>query len=244
MNRLCRPAGATGLSRLGVPSKMSRCGLLAALCLSSVSCVVVGKSADALDARGVGHPGYPALSIRWRRVLADHEEETKPQEFASGVQHGRWLYIGSQDGVLYALDTHRRGQVLWSQRLGSLSSRPLVDRGQVFVGTDDGIFYSLNKVDGSVRWKYATQGAILEAPVVSDELVLFTNGADHIYALDRTTGKFRWKYDTDTPEEFTVRGHSGVTLSGDLCFVGFSDGTLVGLRVANGGRGLDQVSEG
>ena len=49
-------------------------------------------------------------------------------------------------------------------------------------------------------------------------------------ALDAITGKYKWQYKTETPEEYTLRGHAGVAIDGDMVFTGFSNGTMVALR--------------
>jgi outer membrane protein assembly factor BamB len=59
---------------------------------------------------------------------------------------------------------------------------------------------------------------------------MFTNEADQVIALDAVTGAFRWQYKAETPEEYTLRGHAGVAVAGDLVFTGFANGTLVALR--------------
>jgi outer membrane protein assembly factor BamB len=43
-----------------------------------------------------------------------------------------------------------------------------------------------------------------------------------------------WQYKSETPEEYTLRGHAGVTVDGELAYTGFSNGTLVALRRDNG----------
>ena len=108
-------------------------------------------------------------------------------------------------------------------------------RADLYVGTDDGSLVCLSALDGSVKWRYATKGPVLEVPEVSGDLVLFANEADHVFALDRRNGKFRWQYKSDTPEEYTLRGHSGVAIIDDnLIAAGFSNGNLVALRTGSG----------
>ena len=108
------------------------------------------------------------------------------------------------------------------------------DAKVIYIGTDDGHVIALDPRDGREKWRYATRGPVLESPVLSGDLLILSNEADQVYALDRATGKFRWQYKSETPEEFTLRGHAGVTVDGDLVFTGFSNGTLVALRVATG----------
>ena len=66
------------------------------------------------------------------------------------------------------------------------------------------------------------------------DLIVFANEADQVVAIDAITGKFKWQYKTETPEEYTLRGHAGVAIDGDLLYTGFSNGTLVALRKDTG----------
>ena len=63
---------------------------------------------------------------------------------------------------------------------------------------------------------------------------MFANEADQVVAVDALTGKFKWQYKSETPEEYTLRGHAGVAIDGDLLYTGFSNGTLVALRKDTG----------
>jgi outer membrane protein assembly factor BamB len=63
---------------------------------------------------------------------------------------------------------------------------------------------------------------------------VFANEADQVVAVDAISGKFKWQYKSETPEEYTLRGHAGVTIDGDLIYTGFSNGTLVALRRDSG----------
>ncbi|HWM86577.1 MAG TPA: PQQ-binding-like beta-propeller repeat protein [Kofleriaceae bacterium] len=185
--------------------------------------------------------GWPVMSLRWSVELADRAEDSKPQEFASPAAlaasdpDGDRLFVGSHEGMFFALEA-RTGEILWKKKLGSTSSRPVLapDSKLLYVGTDDGHAIALDPKNGAEKWRYATRGPVLESPVLSGDLLILSNEADQVYALDRVSGKFRWQYKSETPEEFTLRGHAGVAVQGDLVFTGFSNGTLVALRVATG----------
>src|SRR5205085_6406570 len=84
------------------------------------------------------------------------------------------------------------------------------------------------------KWRYPSRGPIDKAPVVTTDLVVFSNEADQVVAVDAITGKFKWQYKGETPEEYTLRGHAGVVIDGDLIYTGFSNGTLVALRKDTG----------
>jgi outer membrane protein assembly factor BamB len=213
---------------------------LAAAALALAACAPI----EQLDARNPvdrADIGWPVMSLRWSMELANRAEESKPQEFASPVALAAEdpdrdrLFVGSHEGMFYALEA-KTGHVLWKRKLGSTSSRPVLapDSKLLYIGTDDGHVIAVDPNNGRQKWRYATRGPVLESPVLSGDLIILSNEADQVYALDRQSGKFRWQYKSETPEEFTLRGHAGVAVEGDLVFTGFSNGTLVALRVATG----------
>jgi outer membrane protein assembly factor BamB len=217
---------------------VSRFSLLA-LSIVLLSCGPLPGNLDPMSATDPDPVGRPAMSLRWKKVLADTARDSSPQEFASaavvlGPSRDRdTLYVGSHEGTFHAI-VAETGRPLWEVKLGSVSSRPIENRGRVYVGTDDGFLVCLDGFTGDELWRYPTQGPILEAPVIAGDMVIFSNEADQVYALDRASGTFRWQYKTETPDDGTLRGHSGVVLDGELVFAGFSNGTLVALRQATG----------
>jgi outer membrane protein assembly factor BamB len=187
---------------------------------------------DAMDPRPSGHVGRPVLELAWRKLIHDRSLDHQPQEFA-GVTVGDQIFGGSLGGDFFALETSH-GDVVWKRHLGSVSSVPLVLGDTVYVGTDDGALVALSIKDGAQKWRYVTKGAILHPPVVSGDLLIFSNAGDKVYAVERATGKWRWQYERETPDEFTVRGHGGVTVAGNVVYAGFADGNVVALAAATG----------
>lgn len=182
---------------------------------------------------------YPTavLDLRWRTPIHEHGLfEPRPEECATGVVVGSRLIIGSRAGKVVALDV-ADGRVLWSTPVsGGVDGAARFDegRGHVYVGSDDGIFYALDPATGSVRWTYKSKGAIERRPEVDADAVYVTTAADRVFALEARTGKYRWQYERETPEGFTIHGHSGPRLHEGLLFVGFSDGYVVSLDAATG----------
>ncbi len=68
------------------------------------------------------------------------------------VSRGR-LFVGCNDGRLYAFDV-RTGKPLWRfQTNGPVQSSPSVAGDTAYFGSWDGHLYALNAADGSLRWK-------------------------------------------------------------------------------------------
>ena len=213
------------------PRLTSVCALLGvALAAPLAGCVSVPpERADAMRAVPRAPLGEDRLSLRWKFQTADRLTEVAPQEFASATVYADTVYIGSASGVFYALRASS-GAVRWRKELGSVASAPLVVGTTLYVGTSDGSLIALDAQTGAEMWRYQSRGPIQQTPRLTAEMIVFSNEADQVVALDSITGAFRWQYKGETPEEYTLRGHAGVQIDGELIYTGFSNGTLAALR--------------
>ncbi len=208
--------------------------LASVLALATAACVRVPTNrADAMRAEPREPLGEDRLSLHWKFITADRLTEVQPQEFAQSAVWSDTLYTGSAGGWFYALKT-ANGAVRWRKKVGAVACAPLLSGGTVYVGTSDGILLALDAQTGLEKWRYQSRGPIAQVPVTSHDLVIFSNEADQVVAVDAITGKYKWQYKTETPEEYTLRGHAGVAVDGDLVFTGFSNGTMVALRRDSG----------
>jgi outer membrane protein assembly factor BamB len=213
---------------------LSGSGRFLALALLAAGCVrVPPQRADAMSAEPREPVGEDRLSFKWKFETADRRTEVSPQEFASPAVYADTIYVGSARGWFYALRS-ATGQVRWRKKLGSVVCAPLVDRGMLYVGSNDGFLVALDSQTGQEKWRYQSRGPIAQSPASTGDLIVFANEADQVVAVDAITGKFKWQYKGETPEEYTLRGHAGVTVDGDLIYTGFSNGVLVALREENG----------
>ena len=139
---------------------------------------------------------------------------------ASPVIEAGVVYVGSEDGSVYAIDA-ATGMQRWRRPTGGpASASPAVDHGLVYVGSSDGKFYALNATTGAPKWKFPTGGEhrfeakglhgwqprtqtmsdpfdmYLSSPVVANGSVYFGSGDGNVYALSAATGELRWKFPT------------------------------------------------
>ena len=206
--------------------------VLASLLLAG--CVKVPPHrADAMRAEPLEPLGEDRLSLHWKFETAERKTEVTPQEFAQASVYADTVYIGSATGMFFALKAST-GAVRWKKRVGAVASAPLMGGSVIYLGTADGILMCLDSQTGEEKWRYQSRGPIEQRPVATTDVVVFANEADQVVAVDAITGKFKWQFKGETPEEYTLRGHAGVTIDGDLIYTGFSNGTLVALRKDNG----------
>jgi outer membrane protein assembly factor BamB len=214
---------------------MIKTASVAAVMMFAAACVKAPyQRANAMSAEPVETPAEDHISLHWKFETADRRMEVTPQEFASPLVYADTLYLGSSSGWFFALRA-TNGTVRWKHQIGSVASSPVLGPGGLLlVGTSDGMMHALDAQTGDEKWKYQARGPISQPPVIAGELVVFANEADQVVALEAISGKYKWNYKTETPENFTLRGHAGVLVEGDTLYTGFSNGTLVALRKDTG----------
>jgi outer membrane protein assembly factor BamB len=163
----------------------------------------------------VGH----AQTLLWK-------SGTEGMIYSSPVTDGQTVFIGSEDGHLYAFEP-ATGKPKWKFRTeGAVSSTPCISRSLVFITSRDGSFYAIEKNTGKLHWKFTTEGEriydtwdyYLSGAVVSDETVFFGSGDGHIYALNQQTGQQVWKFKTGDVV------HATPVVYNDKVYVGSFDG--------------------
>ncbi|MDP1807650.1 MAG: PQQ-binding-like beta-propeller repeat protein, partial [Acidimicrobiales bacterium] len=141
------------------------------------------------------------------------------------------VYVGSDDGKLYAFDAAgqfncsagppRTCLARWVTTTGStVRSSPVVSNGVVYVGSDDAGLYALNATTGMVIWKTITGAAVRSSPAVASGVVYVGSDDKAVYALDAATGAVVWKTTTGA----AVR--SSPSVANGVVYVGSDDAGL------------------
>ncbi len=155
--------------------------------------------------------GVTALDARegrriWSAQLGDNQM-TDPLYVERGPQDKGALYLGSHNGVLYALDADN-GRVLWQHReLDAIRAPPAFAAGEastaaspalVIVASKYGMVRGLRAVDGKERWKYKTGDRITGSPAVyrRDGAAYAVVGSydRHLYVLHARDGRLKWRH--------------------------------------------------
>jgi outer membrane protein assembly factor BamB len=128
-----------------------------------------------------------------------------------------------------------RGKRRWDiLRPGGLYSGLFAHEGNIYFGCADGTITAIDAESGRQLWTYNTGEEPGTTPVIAGGLVLVSTHEQTLFALDATTGVWRWQYHREQSNEFTIRGVSTPLVVNDRIYIGFADGAVVSLRLADG----------
>lgn len=112
------------------------------------------------------------------------------------VSNDSVLYIGNDNGNLYAVYT-TDGSERWSfETQGQIRSSPIQIGGNVLVGSNDRHLYSVDSATGLLRWKIQTADQIVSSPAVFNQFVYFGSYDMYFYCVDIIQGEVEWKIPT------------------------------------------------
>lgn len=163
------------------------------------------------------------LAVRWR--YETKEPVTATAAISSGI-----VYVGCDDGNLYALNL-ADGALRWKFATGEMiESSPTVTGGLVVWGNDAGIIHACDAKTGELRWKYETDGRIISSAVPYQNRIVVGSYDGYLYCLDVADGKLIWKYAADE------RVHSTPALTDGYALFGGCDGHLHVVDLETGAR--------
>jgi outer membrane protein assembly factor BamB len=110
--------------------------------------------------------------------------------------HKRILYVGSEDGRIYAV-SDERGQMWnlengkgWFQAGGKFVSDIKVDDFGVYASNTDSKLYCLDPQNGHIKWQYYGSAPLKTEPTVTATMVYQYVPGQGIVAIDKTSGEF------------------------------------------------------
>jgi len=164
------------------------------------------------------------LSLRW--TLRCGEAVTSSAAIVDGV-----VYVGSDDGVLYAVDL-ATGKPRWRHSVeDAIRSSPTVYRGTVYFGDTMGVMHAVDASTGKPRWTFETDGEIVSAANPHGDRLVFGSYDGCIYCLATRSGKQLWKVETAGRVHGTPALSDGRVIAAgcdeDLHVIKLADGTPV-----------------
>lgn len=144
---------------------------------------------------------------------------------------GGVVYIGSNDGYLYALDA-TTGAKKWRKNVGGVDySSPAVANGVVYVGSSGtNKLYALNASTGSTKWFDYMDGTMEGSPTVANGVVYIGTNNGTLYALYADTGNPVWI--KPTTAGYSI--YSAPAVDNGAVYVGSGDTNLYALDAGTG----------
>ena len=150
------------------------------------------------NARNTGQSPYVGAqtnTIKWTFMTGSTIDLASPCIGVDGT-----VYIGSDDGFLYAVNPSD-GSLKWKSQVGAWRTCAAVGAdGTVYIGGVDGYIHALNPLDGSEKWKtfLAVNGAAYSPAIGSDGTVyagcpVSMASNDTFFALSPGDGSIKWK---------------------------------------------------
>lgn len=236
--------------------------ILAALLVTATGCSTLkgwfgdekGKALDPAELTEIASP--IATGEVWTRNLGDGRERQGLRQ--RPAIDGERLYVSNDAGQVLAINAVT-GDTLWDSQAvklgrtgskwlfwrrskpeGGLSGGPAVGEGIVVAGGRNGEVVALDAETGAERWVATVTSEVITTPLVYGGLVIVRSGDGRTFGLDAATGDRKWVFDRGLPN-LSVRGN-GAPVAGDgLVYLGYDDGSVLGLRLADGGLAWEQL---
>jgi outer membrane protein assembly factor BamB len=109
------------------------------------------------------------------------------------------VYIGSDDGNLYAFEA-QSGDLAWQfKTLGQVFSSPAIYKDMVYAGDYAGYLHALDAASGEELWQYKTGRSVYATPAIKNGMVFFGSLDGNFYALDAASGEELWVTEIGEP---------------------------------------------
>jgi outer membrane protein assembly factor BamB len=151
------------------------------------------------------------------------------------------LYLGSDKGIVYALDV-RNGKVRWQYKASTqpVKTSPSYAAGRVYLADYGGTIHAISAKNGKPVWKMATDGkfgsgGFYSSPALVAGKLFIGRDDGAFFALDQGSGKILWSKDTGKPiiGSPAVAKPKGGPLS---VYIGNYAGTLYAFKAVGGGQ--------
>jgi len=155
-------------------------------------------SLTVLDDRGdstqyVSKVSINSYNLKWKLSI---ESGSSISPSAPAVGDDGTLYMGSQDGKVYAISAG--GSIKWSFATGkTVRSTPAIGAdGTIYIPSQDGKLYALTK-EGSKKWEFAIGSSFLDAsPALAADGTIYLGSDDgKVYAIN-PGGTRNWEFVT------------------------------------------------
>lgn len=149
------------------------------------------------------------------------------------------IWVADHDGGVVAVDAESGDVLRRFETDISIAGGPGVYGDLVLVGSFNGQLLALDRQSGAERWRARLSSELLSAPVVHDGIVIVRCIDGRTFGFDRADGARLWVYDRSIPL-LTLRGNGTPLPRAGRVYIGYDDGAVVGLNVADGTLNWEQ----
>ncbi len=139
-----------------------------------------------------------------------------------------FIYAGSRDGTLYALDAHAQHEIWRYQAGASIRSTPTVYEDTLFFGDDNGTLHAVQSTRGMARWRISLRGKIFASVATGTGLVICATQAGQVVALNPTSAETIWEQFDSSPV------YASPAVFNNLVIVCNDAGRVQGLDITSG----------
>ena len=149
---------------------------VAVACLVIEIIIITGWLGTSSRIRASAEPAMLSVTVRWT-------SDTGYYAGSGPAAAGGTVYVGNENGTVYALDAVT-GRVRWAYTtVDSVDSAPAVAGSTVYIGSRDGTVHALDAATGGLRWHYTTASGIDSSPAAAGGLVYIGTDDGMVYAL-------------------------------------------------------------
>ena len=143
------------------------------------------------------------------------------------------LFTADYEGRLTVVNAENGSKTLELKTKQAFSGGPGLDERHIYMGTIDGRVIAYDRNNGAEIWNAQVSSEVLAAPASADGVVVVRCIDGRVFGLDQDNGRRIWIYDHSVPL-LTLRGNADLLVRAGIAFVGYDDGSVVSLRVADG----------
>ncbi|MBN1537008.1 MAG: serine/threonine-protein kinase [Anaerolineales bacterium] len=128
--------------------------------------------------------------------------------------HKGFVYIGSYDHNLYALNA-ATGEFIWKYPTdGGIVSKPYIHEENIYFGSEDNRLHVISQRSGRINWTYFSEGPIRSSPFIAEGHVFIGSDDGFLHAINTYNGRLAWKFETSSPVRCTPLVEHDMVYSG------------------------------
>lgn len=162
-----------------------------------------------------------------------------------GIASDGTLYIGSNDGYVYALDPSG-GRIKWTKQVNnthnipyftspnSMYTTPAIGKnGTIYIGSNEGYLFALEPTLGNIKWKYNAGYPLQSSPILDNNGNLYFGAGQSVFSIGDANDHFYNRWLTPFNTSANVNSSPALGQNGFLYF-GSDDGYLYAVNGLTG----------